>query len=91
MKEPVYLAGCYRNRNHVEKIKNVLHATQVAQEFAEKGITFVSPITHTAYFDDACPKVPQGFWLELGMILLQNCKSIYMMKGWQNSEGAKKS
>ena len=88
MKEPVYLAGPYRNPDPIQKRKNILHAIEIAQKFSSMGIEFYSPITEMALFDEACPKVSDGFWLSNGMWKLQYCKSIYLMKGWLHSEGS---
>lgn len=88
MLEPVYLAGPYRDSSSVQKIKNVMHANKVAQDFAERGIVFFSPISHTAFFDEACPKVSNKYWLNMGLIFLRQCKSIYMMHGYEKSAGA---
>ncbi len=88
MIQPVYIAGCYRSPNRMQKIKNILHANDIAQQFAEQGILFFSPISHTAKFDEACPGVPQVYWLRLGSYWLEQCKSVYFMQGWQESAGA---
>lgn len=88
MEEPVYIAGCYRAKNRVQKIKNILHANAVAQRFAELGIIYFSPISHTALFDEACPDVSQEYWLELGAFWQERCRSIFLLTSYQESIGA---
>ena len=85
----IYVAGCYRAKTEEKKRENVWHATKVAVRLWELNWIVFSPINNTAYFD-VYSSLPDEVWLNGGLKFLELCSSIFMLKGFEESEGAKR-
>jgi len=85
----IYVAGPYRAMTETRKTENVWHATRVAIRLWELGWIVFSPINNCAYFD-VFSSLPDEVWLNGGLKFLELCQAIIMLKGFEESEGAKR-
>jgi hypothetical protein len=77
----VFISGPYRG-----DIKaNIEHARQAAIRLWSRGEVVICPHLNTAYFDGIAP---DEHFLRGDLEILSRCNSIYMLKGWTQSEGA---
>jgi hypothetical protein len=81
-----YIAGHFRGANHWEIHKNVIKAELVIPHLIELGYAPVCPhkITENlqGLFSDQT-------YLDICLNILDKCDSIYMLKGWNTSEGSR--
>ena len=83
----VYIAGKYRSRwGIIGRAINIWKARQAAIKMWKLGYTTICPHLNTAFFDG---KAPDEIWLEGDLKILAKCHIVYMLKGWQNSTGAR--
>ena len=81
----VYVAGAFRARTQWGIMQNVRKAEDASLRLWKLGYAVICPHTMTQHFQDECP---DELWLK-GMIeLLKRCDAIYMVEGWQISEGS---
>ena len=86
----LYIAGPYGDSGGYLAIEdNITVARKAAAFLARNGIGFCSPHLNFAHFEVVTPDVPVSFWRELDIRLLKGCDGIYMLRGWQASEGAR--
>ena len=80
-----YIAGAFRGKNAWEIHQNVLDAEQKALELIGQGYAIICPHKMTenmqGYYQDQ-------HYLDMCLELVKRCDCIYMMNGWQNSEGS---
>ncbi len=79
--EIVFVSGKYRG--DIET--NIQKAEIVAKRLWGEGFVVICPHLNSAKFDGICP---DAVWLDGYQEILKRCDSIYMMKGWEDSEGA---
>lgn len=94
----VFISGPYRGRSDpkywCENLSyfgiddNINDARRWASYFAIEGIPFFCPHLNSAHFEVITPDVPEDFWLNMDLEILSHATAIYMMEGWENSEGA---
>ena len=82
----VFIAGPYRGVNAWAVEKNVQYAEAYIYPIAELGAAPLCPHTMTRNFDGT---FTDEFWLEVTMELMTRCDAIFMVPGWQRSEGAR--
>jgi hypothetical protein len=82
-KEIVFLSGKYRG----DIQQNINKARLVSQKLWQQGFIVICPHLNTANFDGICP---DDIWLNGYLEILKRCDSIYMMKDWEQSQGAVK-
>ena len=82
----VYISGPYRSRwGIIGRAYNIWKARQAAIKMWQLGYTTICPHLNTAFFDG---KAPDDVWLDGDLKILAKCHIIYLLKGWEQSEGA---
>ena len=76
----VYVAGKYSG--NVET--NIKHAEKVSIDLIRQGYAVITPHKNTAYYD-----IDYDTIIKMDLEILSRCDIIYMLKGWEESKGAK--
>ena len=79
-----YIAGPYTNADMFIQCQNIRHARDVAQRMWLEGKAAICPHLNTAWFEG-----DRQIFIDGDLEILSRCDSIYMLKGWRGSEGAK--
>ena len=85
----IYVAGRYRVKADSSQAENILHAQRVALRLWELGYVVFTPHLNTANFN-WYSSLPDEVWLNGGLKFLELCQAIIMLKGFEESEGAKR-
>ena len=92
----VYIAGPYRGQNshdfwgYFDIDININRATQAAAQLARLDIPFFCPHMNSAHFEVICPDVKPKFWLETDMIFVDLASALYVLNGYEESDGTKR-
>lgn len=83
----IYVSGKYRGESESEVFDNIVHARRVALELWGKGFAVICPHTNSMFmgsqmFDNA--------FIEGDLEIVKRCDVIFMLRGWEQSVGAKK-
>ncbi len=81
----VYVAGPFRADTQWGIMQNVRKAEDAALMLWKAGYIALCPHAMTQNYQNECP---DGVWLEGCIELLRRCDAIYLVEGWQNSEGS---
>ncbi len=81
----IYVAGAYRNKTEWGLVENIRHAEAAAIKLWQEGWAVICPHKNTAHFGGLCP---DDTWLKGDIEMLKRCDAIYMLKGYEGSEGA---
>lgn len=84
--ELVYISGSYRDKRPNGVFNNIIKAREKALEYWKKGYAVICPHMNTAFMDG---ELPDEAWLDGDIEMVKRCDIIVMLKGWENSEGAK--
>lgn len=82
----IYIAGKFRGPNGWETEKNARRAEEAAFEVARLGAAPLCPHTNSRFFHGT---ITDRFWLEATLALMRKCDAVFMIKGWQDSAGAR--
>ena len=83
----IFVSGAYRSKyGIIGRAVNIWKAYQVARRLVRQGYSCYIPHMNTALMDGL---QSEDWFLEATLKMLPKCQIIYMMKGWENSEGAK--
>lgn len=85
----VFIAGPYRADNYTGVDAHINIAREWAGNLAVAGIPFFCPHLNSAHFDVITPDVPERFWLDLDLEILQCASAMLLLPGWRDSSGAK--
>ena len=85
----IYVAGPYRSKTPGGQAENIWHASRVAIRLFELGWVCFTPHLNTANFN-WYSNLPDEVWLNGGLKFLEFCEAIFMLKGWEESKGAKR-
>ena len=83
----VYISGRYRGESEGEVFDNIIHARSAALELWGQGFAVICPHTNSMFmgsqmFDNA--------FLDGDLEIVKRCDIIYMLRGWEQSVGAKR-
>jgi len=83
----IYVSGKYRGKSEAEVFDNIVHARKAALELWKKGFAVICPHTNSMFmgsqmFDNA--------FIEGDLEIVGRCDAIYMLRGWEQSQGAKR-
>ncbi len=82
----IYVAGPYRGESENEVFENIMRARSAAVKLWDEGWAVVCPHTNTMFMGS---KLGDAVFLEGDLEIVKRCDAIYMLKGFQNSQGAK--
>ena len=83
----VYVAGAYRSKWGLPgKIVNIWKAYRTGRKLVRQGYCTYIPHMNTALMDIGLQD--DQFFLDCGIKMLPKCQIIYMMKGFEYSDGA---
>ena len=83
----IYVAGAYRGGSYNSTFQNIMRAREIAQGLWYKGWAVICPHTNSLFMDNKDGGSPEIF-LPGDLEILRRCDAIYMLKGWEQSEGA---
>jgi len=85
--EVVYISGKYRADTVNGIHENIQKARDEAIRWWKRGYAVICPHLNTAFMDGACP---DETWLEGDLELLRRSDIVVMLRGWKQSEGARR-
>ena len=86
-KRLIFVSGPYKAKTEGEKAQNIWHAVRVACRLWELGFFVICPHTNSAHFESLA-KLDESIWLEGGLEMLSRCDCVFMLSGWEESEGS---
>jgi len=81
----IYVAGKYRGKSENEVYENIHHARTEALKLWEQSWCVITPHLNSAFMDGMNDAAK---FLEGGLELVRRSDAIYLLKGWQSSQGA---
>ena len=81
----IYVAGAFRAKTQWGIMQNVRKAEDASLKLWKLGYAVICPHTMTQHFQNECP---DEIWLDGCLELLRRCDAIYLVEGWQDSEGS---
>lgn len=82
----VYIAGPFRAANQWEQEQNIRRAEGYAFEVWKAGAVALCPHMNTRYWQGA---LPDQVWLDGDLELLSRCDAIFLVPGWEKSQGTR--
>ncbi len=82
----IYVAGPYRG----DVDGNIKRAEAAAVELWRRGWAVICPHKNTAHFEqyENVDSISAGAWLQGDLTMLQRCNAMFLLKGWENSDGS---
>jgi hypothetical protein len=81
----VYISGKYRARTIFGRIVNIWRAYIAARRLTKEGYVCIVPHLETALMDSL---QSDDWFMEASLKKLRHCDALYLIKGWQESDGA---
>ena len=81
----VYVAGAFRAKTQWGIMQNVRKAEDASLRLWKEGYVVICPHTMTQHYQGECP---DKVWLDGCLELMRRCDAIYLLKGWELSEGS---
>ena len=81
----VYIAGPYRARNAWEIEINIRAAEALALHVWSAGMVALCPHAMTRYYQGF---LPDALWLAGDLELVSRCDAVFLIPGWERSQGA---
>ena len=81
----IYTAGPYRATREWGITQNIRKAETIALALWKKGWTVICPHKNTAYFGGS---LSDETWLEGDLEIIDRCDAMFMVPGWEKSEGS---
>lgn len=88
MSKPViFISGPFRGRPNIEwnRQQNIRRAEEAALHVWRSGAVAICPHKNTEHFDGAAD---DAIWLDGDLEILSRCDAIFMVQGWNTSQGA---
>ncbi len=82
----IYVAGPYSAPTREDIQANIFRARVAAEKIATIGAVPLTPHLNTAHMDHLRDR---AWWLEATLALMHVCDAVYLLYGWQDSEGAR--
>lgn len=82
----IYIAGPYRAATPREVELNIRMAETAMHDVVQLGLYPMCPHTMTRYFDGTGT---DQYWLDATLAIMERCDAVYMVPGWQRSEGSR--
>lgn len=82
----IFISGAYRNGTEWGLVENIRRAESAAIKLWQQGWVVLCPHKNTAHFGGLCN---DRVWLDGDIELLKRCDAIFMLKNWEQSEGAR--
>ena len=82
----VYVTGAFRAKTQWGIMQNVRKAEDASLMLWKSGYSVICPHTMTQHFQSECS---DEIWLKGCIELLKRCDAIFLVEGWENSEGSK--
>ena len=90
----VFIAGPYGSRGdrrdaaYLEIDRNIARAREAAAFLANNRVPFFCPHLNSCHFEVITPEVPMQYWYDLDMAILEPASAIWLLDGWQDSQGS---
>lgn len=81
----IYISGPYRADTVNGVYENIQRARTATIGLWRQGYAVICPHLNTSFMDGICQ---DDVWLEGDLELLRRADAIYMLRGWQKSDGA---
>jgi hypothetical protein len=81
----VYCAGPFRAKDHWGIWQNINHAATWSLEIWKQGAACLCPHCNTFPYQGV---LPDHRWLDGDLEMLRRCDAVFMIPGWEKSEGA---
>lgn len=82
----IYVAGPFRSKTSWGIHRNVLKAEEASLKLWKQGDIAICPHKMTEHYQG---ELPDKIWLDGMLEILSRCDAIYMLRGWENSEGSR--
>ena len=82
----IYIAGRYRGKSENEVFNNIIHARDAAVRLWHEGWAVICPHTNTMFMGS---KLGEPMFLAGDLEIVKRCDAIFMLRGWEQSIGAK--
>lgn len=82
----IYVAGAFRASTSWKIEVNTRKAEEYALKIWKLGVTAVCPHTNSRFFQD---EVPDDLFLHGYLELMSRCDAVFVVPGYENSEGTK--
>lgn len=84
----IYIAGPYSADTGTDIESNVLQATLIGQQLMRLGHSVICPHSMTHKWDEDSGLSYRDFMRQC-LDLLKRCDAIYLLPGWENSDGSR--
>lgn len=81
----VFISGPYRASSWEGIEQNIQRAKQAAIKIWQSGDCAICPHMNTAHFDGLAD---DKMWLDGCLEIMSRCDEVFMLKGWEKSEGS---
>jgi hypothetical protein len=85
-KKLVYVAGPIRAKTTWDVTLNIRRAEEIATRMWREGVVAFCPHSHLMVSQDA---ITDEEWIAGDLELVRRCDAIYMLPGWQDSDGSR--
>lgn len=82
-----YVAGAYTGDTPFQIDHHIQGAEHVAQLVCKRGWYALTPHKNSAQFERMVPNLSAEFWLKGTMEMMERCKAVVLVPGWQASKG----
>lgn len=86
MGKVIYVSGKYRGESEREVFDNIIKARTAALKLWDEGWAVICPHTNSIFMGS---QLGDDKFIEGDLEIVARCDAIFMLKGWQDSEGAR--